>query len=198
MGAERGNGYLDHLLKIPGLMRLGCQLVSEGFWKRGALALLVSGRAYSVSSHHGFLFLFFGPVPIGPWASNGDGTDLYPGVVEGAPGTHKTLGSASTELPRLTCAALALCSTVPRVTKAMSPFGRLATLESPFGLVFGARGAEETLTATSHSLWDGVPTPIPRLRYGLGGGTGSLSPQCLDPPAASIYRQVARCPPPMG
>lgn len=61
MGAERGNGYLDHLLKTPGLMRLGCQLVSEGFWKHGALALLVSGRAHSVSSHHGFLFLFFWP-----------------------------------------------------------------------------------------------------------------------------------------
>lgn len=120
---------------------------------------------------------------------------LVSGVVEGAPETHKTPGSASTELPG-SPARPWLCVPQFPVTKAMSPFGRLATLESAFHLVFGARGTEETLAVTSHSLWDGVPTPIPRLRCGLGRGVGSLSPQCLDPPAASLYRQVARCPPP--
>lgn len=137
---------------------------------------------------------FFPPVPIGL----GLRMEMAPtcmGVVEGAPETPKTPGSASTELPG-SPARPWLCVPQFPVTKAMSPFGRLATLESAFHLVFGARGTEETLAVTSHSLWDGVPTPIPRLRCGLGRGVGSLSPQCLDPPAASLYRQVARCPPP--
>lgn len=87
-------------------------------------------------------FFFFFPCALGfEWRWH----RLASGSRRGSSRDSQDSGFSPHGVAGLTCTALALCSTVPRVTKAMSPFGRLATLESPFHSVFGALGAEESL-----------------------------------------------------
>lgn len=124
-----------HVLGTPGLRRSGRQLVLEGCWQRGVPALVVSGCAPSVSSHPGFLALCPSARGFGwRWHRPASGSR------RGSSSDSQDSGFSLHEVAGLTWAALALCSTVPRVAKAVSPFGRLATLERPSYRVFGARG----------------------------------------------------------
>lgn len=94
--------------------------------------MVVSGRAYSVLSHHDFFVLC--PSALGfEWRWH----RLAFGSRRGNSWESQDSGFSPHGVAGLTCTALALCFTVPRVPKAMSRFGRLATLESPFHSVFG-------------------------------------------------------------
>lgn len=135
--------------------------------QRGALetrgpSFGVSGRAHSVLSHDVFFFFFsLSPSALGfEWRWH----QLASGSRRGSSWHSQDSGFSLHGVAGLTCAALALCSTVPRVTKAMSPFGRLATLESPFHSVLGPERQKKVWL--SHSLWGGVPTPSHRFAVG--------------------------------
>lgn len=82
-------------LGTPGLRSPGLQLVSGGGSRNAGPQFWWSPVAPTPS----FLIMIFLSCAHRPWASSGDGTDLHSGVVEGTPGSHKTPGSAPTELP---------------------------------------------------------------------------------------------------
>lgn len=166
--------------------------VCGGLWKRGAPVLVLSGRAYSVLSHHDFFVLC--PSALGfEWRWH----RLAFGSRRGNSWESQDSGFSPHGVAGLTCAALALCSTVPRVPKAMSRFGRLATLESPFHSVFGGpRGRRKFAGCPIHS-GTGYPPRSHRSAVSLVEARGSLSPRGRDPASASIHRQVAHSPPPL-
>lgn len=146
----------------PGPKESGAQTcVREGLWKRGAPAL-VSPVAPTPSFPMMFFFFFsLSPSALGfEWRWH----QLASGSRRGSSWDSQDSGFSLHGVAGLTCAALALCSTVPRVTKAMSPFGRLATLESPFHSVLGPERQKKVWL--SHSLWGGVPTPSHRFAVG--------------------------------